>query len=345
MASKTRSGGSRGASRNASGPGRAGGGAGKAGGPGRTGTGGKPGGTGRADTDKPDTDKPDSASGPDVVSTPDVVSSSDAGSRTGGGSGSGGGSGPRSGGGGGGRPSDRRRSSAEERRAKAAAARAAEAARVRRRRNWIVAGVVVLVLLVAGGIGFAVQASREESKPVVLPAAATGTDHGIVVGKASAPVTIDMYEDFQCPACEALETQSGPTFRSLLDDGKIKIDYHMMSFLGPESKRAANASAAAANEGRFRELHDVLYANQPEEHTGGFTNATLIELGAKAGLTSQAYKDAVNNGTYDGYVAKVDNDAGKAGVTGTPTVLIGGKQLTGAQLTPAGLRAAVQAAS
>ncbi|SNQ50723.1 Protein-disulfide isomerase [Frankia canadensis] len=281
----------------------------------------------RAGADQPDTD------GSDVLRKPDA-------SGSGGGSGSKGGSGS-----GGGRPVDKRRSSADERRAKAAAARAAEAARERRRRNWIVAGVVVLALLVAGGIGFAVQNSREESKPVVLPAGSTGTDHGIVVGKASAPVTVDMYEDFQCPACEALEKQTGSTFRGLLDEGKIKIDYHMMSFLGPESKRAANASAAAANEGKFRQLHDVLYANQPKEHTGGFTNATLIELGAKAGLTSQAYKDAVNNGTYDGYVAKVDSDAGKAGVTGTPTVLINGRQLTGDQLTPDGFRAAVSAAS
>ncbi|ABD10297.1 disulfide bond formation protein DsbA [Frankia sp. CcI156] len=235
--------------------------------------------------------------------------------------------------------------SGQERRAKAAAARAAAAARERRRRRGIITGVVLAVLVLVGVIGFAVQNSREESKPVVLPASATGTDHGIVVGKASAPVTVDLYEDFQCPICGTLEKTTGPTIGKLLDDGKIKIDYHMMSFIGPESKRAANAAAAAANEGRFRQLHDVLYANQPEERTGGFTNDTLITLGAKAGLTSQAYRKAVNEGTYDGYVAKVDEDASKAGVTGTPTVFVNGKRLSGEQLTPEGFRAAVDAAA
>ncbi|WP_261566176.1 DsbA family protein [Frankia gtarii] len=252
---------------------------------------------------------------------------------------------PAGGAGGGSGPARRGKAGAEDRRTKAATARAAAAAQERRRRNLIVAGVVVVVLIIVGVIGFAVQNSREESKPVVLPAAATGTDGGIVVGQASAPVTVDMYEDFQCPACEALETQTGPTIRALLDQGKIKIDYHMMSFIGPESKRAANAAAAAANEGKFRQLHDVLYANQPKENTGGFTRDTLLTLGTKAGLTSQAYKDAVNNGTYDGYVAKVDSDASKAGVTGTPTVIIGGKQLSSAQLTPDGFRAAATATS
>ncbi|WP_041938935.1 MULTISPECIES: DsbA family protein [Frankia] len=286
------------------------------------------------------------ASSGDAVSSGGAVSSEgSAGAR--GGAGTRAAAGPSSAGaaGGGSGPARRGKAGAEDRRAKAAAARAAAAAQERRRRNLIVAGVVVVVLIVAGVIGFAVQNSREESKPVVLPATATGRDNGIIVGQASAPVTVDLYEDFQCPACGALETQTGPTIRALLDQGKIKIDYHMMSFLGPESKRAANAAAAAANEGRFRQLHDVLYANQPEEKTGGFTNDTLLTLGAKAGLTSQAYKDAVNNGTYDGYVAKVDSDASKAGVAQTPTVEIGGKQLSGTQLTPDGFRAAVTAAS
>ncbi|MCK9893320.1 thioredoxin domain-containing protein [Frankia sp. AgB32] len=247
--------------------------------------------------------------------------------------------------GGGGRPPERRTSSADERRARAAAARATAAAQERRRRNLVIAGVVVVVLVIAGVIGFVVQNSREDSTPVVLPATATGTDHGIVVGKASAPVTVDMYEDFQCPICGELEKTTGPTINTLLDQGKIKITYHMMIFLGPESKRAANAAAAAANEGRFRELHSVLYANQPEEKTGGYTNAQLITFGAKAGLTSQAYKDAVNNGTYDGYATKVDSDASKAGVTGTPTVFVDGRQLSQDQLTPAGFTAAVNAAS
>lgn len=245
----------------------------------------------------------------------------------------------------GGAAGGRRTTSADERRAKAAAAREAVAAKERRRRNLIIGGVVVAVLLLVAVVGFFVQNSREDATPVVLPATATGAGDSIVVGRASAPVTVEMYEDFQCPACEALEKQTGPTISTLLDEGRIKINYHMMIFLGPESKRAANAAAAAANEGKFREMHEILYANQPEEHTGGFTNETLLNLGAKIGLTSQAFTDAVNNGTYNGYATKIDDDASKDGVTGTPTVLINGKKLTADQLTPQGFTAAVNAAA
>ncbi|WP_131765809.1 DsbA family protein [Candidatus Protofrankia californiensis] len=231
------------------------------------------------------------------------------------------------------------------RREKAAAARAAEAARAQRRQRVIVGSVVVAVLAVAAVIGFAVQSSRTGSTPVVLPVTATGTDNGIVVGKADAPVTVDFYEDFQCPICEELETSLGPSVQQLIDDGRIKAVYHMMSFLGPESVRAANAAAAAAQEGKFKEYHAILYTNQPPERTSGYRNNTLTEFGTRVGLTSPAFTDAVNNGTYNGYVAKVEDDASKRGVTGTPTVFVNGRRLAPQSLTPQGFTAAVNNAA
>ncbi len=231
------------------------------------------------------------------------------------------------------------------RREKVAQARAAEAARARRRQRVIVGSVVVAVLAVAALIGVAVQSNRTESAPVVLPVTATGTDNGITVGRADAPVTVDFYEDFQCPVCEELETALGPGIQQMIGDGRIKAVYHMMSFLGPESVRAANAAAAAAQEGKFKEYHDILYANQPREHSSGYQNGTLTEFGASVGLTSPAFIDAVRDGTYNGYVAKVEDDASRRGVTGTPTVLVNGRQLAPRSLTPQGFTAAVAAAA
>ncbi|WP_239373322.1 thioredoxin domain-containing protein [Frankia sp. Cj5] len=242
-------------------------------------------------------------------------------------------------------PAGRRPAGREEaRREKAAAARAAEIARARRRQRTIIAFTVVAVLALVGVIGFVIQNSRAVSTPVVVPANATGSDNGIVVGKAAAAVTVDFYEDFQCPVCENLETSLGGTIQQMIDSGKIRAVYHMMSFIGPESVRAANAGAAAAQENKFKEYHDILYANQPRERTGGFTNATLIGLGDKVGLTSTAFTDAVNNGTYKGYVAKVEDDASKRGVTGTPTVFVNGSELAAQALTPQGFTDAVAAA-
>jgi protein-disulfide isomerase len=234
---------------------------------------------------------------------------------------------------------------ANERREKAAAAREAARKKETRQRRIIVLSVVILVLVLAAVIGVVVQSNRSGGQKVVLPATATGQDHGIVVGKANAPVKMDFYEDFQCPICGQLEAQSGATINQLINSGKVQATYHMMAFLGPESVRAANAGAAAAQAGKFKAYHDVLYANQPPEDTNGFQNKTLISLAGKVGLSSKPFTDAVNSGTYKGYVNKVTDDASKRGVTATPTVFLDGKQIPNANLTPAGITAAVNAAA
>ncbi|WP_045876013.1 thioredoxin domain-containing protein [Pseudofrankia sp. DC12] len=266
---------------------------------------------------------------------------------TGAGRGSGRGNGPGAGRSGGGvdtgpRPDRDPRGAA--RRERAAAARAQAAARERRRKQMIVFASVLGIIIVAAVIGIVVQNSRQHSKPVVLPATATGQDNGIVVGRAAAPVTVDFYEDFQCPVCRQFETTTGPTVRSLIDAGKIKTVYHMMSFIGPDSVRAANAGAAAADAGKFEDYHTVLFANQPTENSGGFSNDKLIQLGSQVGLTSPAFTGAVKSGKFDGYVAKVADSASRRGVTGTPTVMVDGKTLSQDQLLPDPFKAAVNAA-
>jgi len=230
------------------------------------------------------------------------------------------------------------------RRDRAAAARAEAAAKERRRKRIIVLASVLGAVILAAVIGILVQNSRQHTKPVVLPSTATGQDNGIVVGRASAPVTVEFYEDFQCPVCKQFETTTGSTVQSLLSAGRIKAVYHMMSFIGPDSVRAANAGAAAADEGRFEAYHDVLFANQPAENSGGFTNDRLIQLGAQVGLTSPAFTGAVKSGKFDGYVAKVEDNASRRGVTGTPTVIVNGKTLSQNQLLPGPFKAAVNAA-
>jgi protein-disulfide isomerase len=241
------------------------------------------------------------------------------------------------------RPREDPRSAA--RRERAAAARAVAEARERRRRRMIVLASVLGVIIVAAVVGIIVQTSRQPDKPVVIPATATGPDNGIVVGKATAPVTVEFYEDFQCPICHEFETSTGPTVQSLIDAGKIKAVYHMMSFIGPDSVRAANAAAAAAQQRKFKQFHDVLYDNQGTENSGAFTNDKLVTLGGQVGLTSAVFADAVRSGKYDGYVAKVADNASKRGVTGTPTIKVDGKTLTQDQLQPDAFKAAVNAAS
>jgi protein-disulfide isomerase len=206
---------------------------------------------------------------------------------------------------------------------------------------WTTIGVVA-VLIIAGLTGWAVIAGQDHGK-ATTPSAAVDSGTAFKVGTGT--VTIDVYEDFMCPICHRFENQSGATIKQLVAAGKVTVRYHPVAILDRESNgteystRAAAAAAAAAEGGKFLEYHDVLYQNQPSEGSDGLSNAKLIDLGKSVGLTSQAFADAVNNKTYTAWAGKVTDTFSARGYTGTPTVVVAGKQLTGvpspAQLTEA----------
>ena len=206
---------------------------------------------------------------------------------------------------------------------------------------------VVAVLVIAGVIGYGAYASqRDDTAGAATPAATV--DDGTAFAAGSGPVTVDIYEDFMCPVCNQFEKAAGPTLQQLITDKKVTVRYHPIAILDRYSNgtrystRSAAASAAAGDAGKFEQYHQVLYDNQPAENSNGLDNAELIELGRSVGLTDPSFAEAVNSGKYESWATKVTETASARGVTGTPTVLVAGKQLTNP--TPAELQKAVDAA-
>ncbi|MBG7703331.1 thioredoxin domain-containing protein [Streptomyces sp. MC1] len=227
----------------------------------------------------------------------------------------------------------------------------------KRRRTLIVGASVVCVLGLAAVIGVvAANAGKHKSSsagPAVAPSGAQGKDGlAIPVGKDGAKSTLTIWEDFRCPACQAFEVAYRPTLHELTDAGKLRIEYHLVRLIdgnlgGTGSLRAANAAACAQDAGRFRDYHDVLYANQPKETDDAFANNDkLIELAGKVkGLDTPAFRKCVQDGTHDGWVDKSNQAFRSGGFTGTPTVLLGGKNIYQDQtMTPAKLKQLVEAA-
>ncbi|MGW3205043.1 DsbA family protein [Streptomyces sp. NPDC001135] len=227
----------------------------------------------------------------------------------------------------------------------------------KRRRTLIVGASIVCVLGLAAVIGvLAANAGKEKGQkagPVVAPSGAQGKDSlAIPVGKDGAKSTLTVWEDLRCPACQAFEIAYRPTLHQLVDSGKLRIDYHLVRLIdgnlgGTGSLRAANAAACAQDTGRFRDYHDVLYANQPKETDDAFAdNGKLIELAGKVGgLNTPAFQKCVKGGTHDSWVNKSQKAFQGGGFTGTPTVLLGGKNIYQDQtMTPAKLKQMVEAA-
>ncbi|MGH8825779.1 MAG: DsbA family protein [Jiangellaceae bacterium] len=231
-------------------------------------------------------------------------------------------------------------------RARARELREAEARRQRRREQLVRFGVVAGVVVVVIAVAVAVLVSRRSADDsAAVPTGVEAPDGGVVVGDVSAPVTVDLWIDFQCPFCRDFELESGPTLGELAADGSVRLVYHPLSFLGEESERAANAFGCSVDAGGPAEYQRVLFENQPPEQTGGFTVDDLVALGEQAGITGDEFETCVADGTYDGWVANVAASQQEAGVTATPTVLVDGQTLDAGQLTPDGVRAAVEQAA
>jgi protein-disulfide isomerase len=137
----------------------------------------------------------------------------------------------------------------------------------------------------------------------------------------------------------------------LVDAGHLKIEYHLVTLIdgnmgGSGSLRAANAAACAQDAGKFWDYHDVLYQNQPKETQDTYAdNGKLLELADKVpGLRTPAFEKCANDGTHDSWVTKSHAAFQSGGFSGTPTVLLGAKDISADRtMTPAKLKQLVEA--
>lgn len=233
---------------------------------------------------------------------------------------------------------------------KAAELRAQAARKEARRRSTIALGVVSVIIALIVGAFVIVQRSQDRTNTAVVTPANLSSNGSIVVGKASAPVTLVAYEDFQCPACREFEKTSAGQIQSWINAGTLRVEYRPIAFLDRMSStdystRALNVAAAVVNSApsAFGEFHTSLFANQPKEGSAGLSDDQLIQYAVNAGAPKAAIATAVHNGTYEGWAATVTSDASKAKVTQTPTLLVNGTTLP--SYAPAVLQKAVEAAA
>ena len=222
--------------------------------------------------------------------------------------------------------------------------------RERRRKQLTIGGVVVLVIAVAASVGIAVSAAKQNSTPYLAPAAAVADPQakndkasGIHIGSTDAPVKMTVFEDFRCPVCQEVEQAVEPTYRQYVEAGKLQITYHPARVIdshdnGTGSLNGANAAACAQDQSQFLPLHDLLYANQPNEQTDPWSDKSKLLAVADqipALKASADFQSCVTGSTHNGWVQANADNFNKLGLPGTPTIFVDGQQLSFTQRTPA----------
>ncbi|MBO3736580.1 DsbA family protein [Actinoplanes flavus] len=218
--------------------------------------------------------------------------------------------------------------------------------------TWI-GGLVIVGLLIAI-VAVVVNATRDakgSDGKLVNPANLTASE-ALLVGQASAPVTVEIYLDYMCPACGRFETTNAAELDRLIDAKTINLELRPMNFLDKQSQgsrystRAANAVATVADQApdKVWAFTKALYANQPEEGTTGLSDQAIADLAVQAGV-AQTVADRFKDRTFDAWVTESNDDAFEAGVTGTPTVKINGTKFEGDVYTVGPLTQAIEQAA
>jgi protein-disulfide isomerase len=162
--------------------------------------------------------------------------------------------------------------------------------------------------------------------PVAAPTGHT-PEGGVLVGQESARSSLILFEDPQCPYCRQFEELNGDLITAALDAGELAVEYRMRCFLGPESVRADNALALAAEASRFDEFRKALFAAQPPEGAGGFTNEDLVRLGARLALTSSQFVSGVREARYEKWVLRRESLYEAEDPQGTPAAWLNGSPI------------------
>jgi protein-disulfide isomerase len=194
----------------------------------------------------------------------------------------------------------------------------------------ILVGVGVLGL---GALGFLLSRPRVASIPadVTVQPSDTAGFRGYLKGSPDAPVEISEYADYQCPFCQTFATLQMPTIdERLIKTGRVRWRYRDFPLQQHQFARLAAHSAACADEqGKYWEQHDRIYEGQSDWAASRDAGDHFREYAQGNGLDLGRYDECMQSGKYAGRIQASLEEGTRAGVSSTPTLLVGDRLYQG----------------
>ena len=157
-------------------------------------------------------------------------------------------------------------------------------------------------------------------------------DNDPIIGNPNAPITIIEFSDFQCPFCAKFHIQTLPAIMNeYINDGKVKLvfrDFPIQS-IHPNALPASVAAECANEQGKFKEMHDILFERQNEWSKKNTDNVIILfnQYASKLGLEEEKFDSCLKNGKYIEEIQKDLNDGRTYGISGTPEFFVGNDQI------------------
>jgi protein-disulfide isomerase len=202
----------------------------------------------------------------------------------------------------------------------------------------LMSGGCLLALCFAGAlfVGYLYVISSHTTRPVadvvIIVANPRPNEQGNSMGDPNAPVQIVEFSDFQCPFCKRyhMETES-LLVKHYVETGMVHFTYRSMGnfisqirgYENTESRDAALAAYCAADQDKFWEMHDMLFANNRDvENAGSFTSRRLSEIAKSSGLDMFVFLECFDSGKYNDRVQQDHDDAISVGIQGIPSFMV-----------------------
>jgi len=209
---------------------------------------------------------------------------------------------------------------------------------------FFIVGTVALVTLASGALLYRAKRLPALAIPENSTTSAMGgTEMLHARGRADAPVTLVEFGDFQCPPCANLSDPINQLERDYRSRLRV-VFRHFPLANHQHAREAALASEAAGLQGRFWEMHDLLYREQSVWSKAQDVRVLLNAYAGMLGLNIDRFKKDMESEEAKARVASDEQKAGALGVTTTPTIFINNHAVPAARLNPPGLRGSIDAA-
>jgi protein-disulfide isomerase len=183
------------------------------------------------------------------------------------------------------------------------------------------------------------------SKPsLTLKNAVPGAADPYIKGNTSAPVTIEEFADFQCGPCRHMHSELVKVEAQYGDRLRMIFRHYPLEDIHPNAIAASRAAESAGRQGKFWEMHDMLYEKQSEWEDADNPVDKFKSYAATLNLDTAKFVADMNNANVDQRVSIDKKRGDSAGVEGTPTLFINGTALTDDDATPEGIRKAIDTA-
>ena len=203
--------------------------------------------------------------------------------------------------------------------------------------------IVAIVALAAIGTGTYIYRAKRAANPQLKITKQTGEqgESAHVLGPAEAPLTLEEFGDFQCPPCGRL---SEP-INQLQKKYNLRVIYRQFPLaMHAHARDAAYAAEAAGRQGRFWEMHDLLFREQAVWSNSTDVRALFSAYAGMLQLDLGRFKQDIDNPDVQRQVEMDQKRGAMIGVKTTPTIFLNNEAVEPAQLTPETFPAAVEAA-